>query len=92
MADFLNKPEKGTKRQLVLDQMEMIVNVPYIDILRQESSKRDLTVSEINSIINSHMMALINEFNLEYSDFKPFMLLWEEEMKTEEKLRREMWD
>ena len=92
MADFLNSPEKGGKRQLVLDQMEMIVNVPYIDILRQEVSKRDLTVSEINSIINSHMMSLINEFNLEYSDFKPFILLWEEEMKQEEKLRREMWD
>lgn len=92
MSDFLNNPEKGSKREDIIREMCIMLNTPYIDTLIQETSKKDLTVSEINSIINSHMMSLINEFNLEYSDFRPFMLLWEEEMKKEEKLRREMWD
>lgn len=92
MDNFLNSPEKGGRRIEVIDEMCKIVNIPYTDTLIQETSKKDLTVTEINMIINRHMIELIHEFNLEYSDFKPFILLWEEEMKSEEKARREMWD
>lgn len=92
MNDFMNKPEKGIERSEMIREICLATNLPYIDTLVQETSKRDLTVSEINRIIHKHMMDLIHEFNLEYNDFKTFLQEWEESMKEEEKIRREMWD
>ena len=92
MNDFMNKPEKGIERSEMIREICLATNLPYIDTLVQETSKRDLTVSEINRIIHKHMMDLIHEFNLEYNDFKTFLQEWEKSMKEEEKIRREMWD
>lgn len=92
MSDFMNKPEKGNERPEMIREICIATNLPYIDTLIQETSKRDLTVSEINRIIHKHMVDLIHEFNLEFNDFKPFINEWIELMKEEESERRAMWD
>lgn len=94
MNDFMNKPEplKGEDRAKMLQTVRLILNVPYIDTFIQESSKQDLTVDEINHIIYKHMCDLIREFHLEYNDYKNYIRLWEDEMKENERLRKEMWD
>lgn len=94
MENFMNKPEplKGKDREKMLQTVRLILNVPYIDTFIQESSKQDLTVDEINHIIFKHMNDLIREFHLEYTDYKNYIHLWEEEMKENERLRKEMWD
>ena len=92
MENFMNKPEKGIERAEMIREICIATNLPYIDTLIQETSKRDLTVSEINRIIYKHMMDLIHEFNLEYNDFKPFINEWIESMKEEEAERRRIWD
>ena len=92
MENFMNKPEKGIERAEMIREICIATNLPYIDTLIQETSKRDLTVSEINRIIYKHMMDLIHEFNLEYNDFKPFINEWIESMKEEEAERSRIWD
>lgn len=94
MENFMNKhePLKGKYREKMLQTVRLILNVPYIDTFVQEVSKHDLTVDEINHIIFKHMLDLIREFHLEYDDYKNYIRLWEEEMKENERLRKEMWD
>lgn len=92
MNNFMNKSEKGMIREELVDAVSSLTNFPYIDILIMEGNKEGITVAEQNRIVHKHMMSLIHEFHLEYNDFKVFIQEWEESMKEEEKIRREMWD
>lgn len=92
MYNFMNKPKKGITHDSECNYVSNMVMDSIEDIIRIEISKHDLTVNDVNNIIYYTMRHLIKEFVLEYSDFKDFIKIWEDDMRENEKVRREMWD
>ena len=92
MSDFMNKPEKGITHEDEVNYVSNLLMDIMEDVLDKELSKHDLTVNDMNNIVYYTMRHIIKKFDLEYNDFKTFIQVWEDDMRENERLRREMWD
>jgi len=90
--DFLNKPKAGElNKELVEDTLETADRVFKL-IIDDSIRKKNMTVSDLNYLIHIHMENLIRNYDLEYSDFKKYISIWETLMREKEKERKELWD
>lgn len=90
--DFLNKPKPGELNKVLVE--ETLERCDYIFRLAIDDSirKKNMTVSELNYLIHIHMENLIRHYDLEYSDFKKYISIWETLMREKENERKAFWD
>ena len=90
--DFLNKPTPGElNKELVEKTLEQADHI-FMLLINESISKKNMTVSDLNYLIHIHMENLIRNYDLEYSDFKKYISIWEVLMREKEKERKELWD
>ena len=90
--DFLNKPTPGEVNKKAVEEALEIADQIFKFLINNSVIKKEMTVADLNYLIHIHMESLIRNYDLEYSDFKNYISIWENLMREKEKERRELWD
>lgn len=92
MDNFMNKPVPGEINKDAVEHVLNFISVPFELSLDHYVDKYGLTVTDLNYLIHNHMETLIRHYDLEHTDFKNYISIWEDLMKEKERERKVLWD